>query len=90
MDSTHYFPCECGSAEHVFRVCLDDADGDLWLETHLSTYLPWWRRIVRAFTYVVGRRSRYGDWDTVLISYDDAVRLRDLMDRAIKTKEKFR
>lgn len=90
MDRYHYVPCECSSADHVFRFCLDETDGDLWLEPHLTTYLPWWRRLGRAFNYVVGRRCRYGDWDSVLIGYDDAVKLRELMARAIEIKEKFR
>ena len=51
-------------------------DEDLFIEVHL-TPLPFWKRVRNAVGYVFGRRSRYGDFEEVVLSTTDALDLGD-------------
>jgi hypothetical protein len=68
------YVCQCGSLEHALFVCAEDED--FFLEVHLAP-LPFWRRLRNAVGYVFGRRSRYGDFEEVLLSPADALDLGD-------------
>jgi hypothetical protein len=68
------YVCKCFSLQHSFVVSADDED--LFIEVHL-TPLPFWQRVRNAVGYVFGRRSRYGDFEEVLLSPSDALDLGD-------------
>jgi hypothetical protein len=68
------YVCQCGSLEHTLFVCAEEED--FFLEVHLAP-LPFWQRVRNAVGYVFGRRSRYGDFEEVLLSPEDAVDLGD-------------
>lgn len=73
MKRTLYL-CRCGSMEHSFCVFADDED--LFLEIHLAP-LPFWQRVRVAIGYIFGRRSRYGDFEEIILSPYDALILGD-------------
>ena len=78
-----HFDCECSSFDHSVRFCVDQESGDVWLNTRLNTYLPWWRRLWRASVYVV--RPRYGvngHYDETLIDHQDFGKIRELLAKA--------
>jgi hypothetical protein len=60
--------------EHIFFVCADK--DDLFIEVHLAP-LPLWRRLSNAVRYIVGRRSRYGDFEEIILDPEDALDLGD-------------
>lgn len=68
------FVCRCHSIEHSFVVSADDED--LFIEVHLSS-APFWTRVKNAVRYVFGGRSKWGDFEEVLLSPYDALNLAD-------------
>ena len=64
----------CGSMEHIFVVTADDED--LFIETHLSP-LPFFERLKHAVQYLFGYRSRWGDFDEILLNPETALMLGD-------------
>jgi hypothetical protein len=60
--------------EHVFVVTADDED--LFIETHLSP-LPFFERLKHAVQYVFGYRSRWGDFDEIVLNPETALGLGD-------------
>lgn len=68
------FTCRCGSLEHILVVSADDED--FFIEIHLAP-APWPERIVQAIRHVFGYRSKYGDFDEILLDPATAVDLAD-------------
>lgn len=59
--------CACGDVEHqiIFRT-IDD-DDDVYMSVHLAP-LPFHKRLIHAIKYIFGHRSKYGDFDEVIIT----------------------
>jgi hypothetical protein len=72
------FVCRCYSIEHSFVVSADDED--LFIEVHLTS-APFWVRVKNAVRYVLGRKSKWGDFEEILLSPDQAL---DLGDRVVE------
>jgi hypothetical protein len=70
------FTCRCGSIEHIFVITADDED--LFIEVHLAP-LPLWQRVRQAIKYVFGYRSKWGDFDEILLDPTQALQLGDLI-----------
>ena len=68
------YTCRCESLEHIFVVSADEED--FFIEVHLAP-LPFWERVKNAVHYVLGKRCKYGDFDTVLLTPAMAVDLGD-------------
>lgn len=79
------FICECHSTEHQFLVCYLPGDDkyeydELSLEVHLTPKHGFWKRLWGAIKYVFGYRSRYGNWDSVIINPDDIDKLHEILE----------
>ena len=68
------FTCRCYSIEHSFVVSADE--DDVFIEVHLSA-LPFWARVKHAFSYIVGRKSQWGDFEEILLDPTTALDLGD-------------
>lgn len=68
------FVCRCYSIEHSFVVSSDE--DDVFIEVHLSA-LPFWRRVRNAVSYVLGKKSKWGDFEEILLSPEQALDLGD-------------
>ena len=68
------FLCRCFSIEHSFVVSADEED--VFIEVHLSS-VPFWSRVKNAVRYVLGRKSKWGDFEEVLLSPEQALDLGD-------------
>lgn len=68
------FVCRCYSIEHSFVVSSDE--DDVFIEVHL-TALPFWCRLWHAAGYVLGRKSKWGDFEEILLSPEQALDLGD-------------
>ena len=68
------FVCRCFSIEHSFIVSADEED--VFIEVHLSA-LPFWARVKHAIFYVLGRKSKWGDFEEILLDPSAALDLGD-------------
>jgi hypothetical protein len=68
------FTCRCYSIEHSFVVSSDEED--VFIEVHLSS-LPFWKRVRHAVRYILGRKSKWGDFEEILLDPYEALRLGD-------------
>jgi hypothetical protein len=68
------FVCRCCSIEHSFVISADE--DDVFIEVHLAA-LPWWKRVKHAFNYIIGRRSKWGDFEEILLDPAAALDLGD-------------
>lgn len=90
-DKTYFFDCACHSAEHIVRFNLnagyvpDDKDTygeppEIYTSIQLNHTLPWYKRLVVALNYLLGRQPpRYGHWDCWLLKDQDINKLDDLI-----------
>lgn len=62
--------CACGGAEHQiifsFEDYLDDGYKEVYITYHLPP-VPLFERLMNAFWYILGKRSRYGDFGCVVV-----------------------
>jgi hypothetical protein len=72
------FVCRCASLEHLFVVSAEEED--LFIETHLAP-LPFFERLKHAVRYLFGYRSKYGDFDEIVLDARTALDLGDYLVR---------
>lgn len=80
---TKQFICECGSLEHQVIFWYDDEPegfDSLYMEVHLVRW-GFWRRVKVAIKYIFGYRSRYGEFDSIIIDPADCDRLTSIIER---------
>jgi hypothetical protein len=82
----HHFDCDCGSDEHTFKFTFDTEEGELYLSAYLNQYHNVFKRIWVAVKYVFGYTSKYGHWDTVMLSKNDTERLREVCERSLAAR----
>ena len=81
----HYFSCHCNSVEHTLRFSFEDDEVCplLSAEIFLGSYLPWHKRVWHAAKYILGFKTSCSHFDTWMLDPDDAVRLREMIDKFI-------
>jgi hypothetical protein len=60
--------------QHSFVVTADLTD--MFIEIHLSP-LPFWQRVGNALRYIFGARSKYGDFEEIMLTPHEALDLGD-------------
>lgn len=86
MKQTELFLCECHSPEHQFIVSYwDDDDGEVYVEIHLNKK-PFWKRLKYAIMYIFGHQCKYGAFDEIILSPDDAERLQKVVNYLNKAR----
>ena len=70
--------CACHNAEHqmIFRTI--EGDDDVYVDIHLCK-LPFFKRLWHGIKYIFGYTSKYGDFDEIIITPDDAQKLDDVV-----------
>ena len=78
----HLFVCDCGDVEHQFVVSyFDDFEDDFtYVHIHLTS-MPLWDRIKTAVAYVMGKRSRFGDFGEILLTEEQCAQLAALLEQ---------
>lgn len=73
--------CQCESLEHqvTFSYLEGDKDGDVYMEVHLAP-LGFWQRVVNGIKYIFGHRSKYGDFDEMIIKKEDVWKLEKIVE----------
>lgn len=70
--------CKCESPEHqiIFSYFLDnDIDREVYMTIHLRPESNIFKRVWIALKYIFGYRSKYGDFDSMIIGQRDAYKL---------------
>lgn len=62
------FECSCSTPGHSFKIMMDNDDGTVYVYTQLSD-VGFFKRIILAFNYVFGRKSKFGDghWEETIL-----------------------
>ena len=65
--------CSCGFPEHELRISAIawSDQTDYTIQVHLSTWHNFFGRLKNAIKYLFGHRSRYGDFDEIVITQQD-------------------
>ena len=75
------FVCRCHSLQHHFVVSADEEDA--FIEVHLAT-VPLRKRFWSALRYLNGGKSKWGDYEEILLSPGQAL---DLGQKLVKWAE---
>ena len=63
--------CGCYNVEHSIFFRTIDGDDDVYMSIHLVP-LPFFKRLINGIKYIFGYRSKYGDFDEIIITKKDA------------------
>ena len=77
--------CECEDVDHSMVVRWDDDDEFVYVNIHLKT-LPLFDRLKNAFNYILGKRSRYGDFDEFILRAEDLPKVEKIVEFLKKQK----
>lgn len=84
LDKLH-ITCECESAEHQLAFIHDRSDDFVYLETHLVTHRGFFTRLWVGLRYAFGYKCKYGNFDNVIISRKDRIKLISYLQSTVKT-----
>lgn len=72
--------CDCSSDEHQMIVRWDNDDKEVYVSIHLANYRGFWKRLWHGLKYAFGHRSRYGEFDEIILRKEDACNLQKVVD----------
>ena len=72
--------CDCSSDEHQMIVRWDDNDKEVYVSIHLANNTGFWKRLWHGLKYAFGHRSRYGEFDEIILRKEDASNLQKVVD----------
>lgn len=75
----HIFVCDCHRLDHMFKLSFDSEDGELYLTCHLNTYNSFFKRIIIGIKYIFGYKSRFGNFDEVVVNVNDKDKLFEIV-----------
>lgn len=76
------FICQCENTEHqmIFSYFPDDEDREVSISIYLRPESSIFQRIKNAVKYILGHRSRFGDFDNFLLRKEDVGKLQKVID----------
>ena len=80
---------DCQSLEHQVIFWYDEDEKLLYIEPHLVTYRNFFQRFWAGLKYAFGYKSRFGEFDEVILSPESQKKLRDMLNK-IQLSEKWR
>lgn len=82
--------CACHTKDHTVFFDYDESDGELYLTIHLVDLGGgFWQRLWRGLKYAFGYKSRFGDWDELIIRQEDCPKIRALLEKREVHPSKF-
>jgi hypothetical protein len=76
--------CDCNSTEHQILIYQEDdlpnGRKEVNLFFNLITYNNIFKRIIAAIKYIFGCKSKYGQWDCIIVSKDNYMPLKKLVE----------
>ena len=64
------FICDCHSLEHQVSFWYDEEEKSLYIEPHLITHRNFFKRLLVGLKYAFGYKSRFGEFDEVILGID--------------------
>lgn len=92
MRHNQYIDCECQSADHIIRFSFDnflDEEPELYIEVQLNQRFPFWKRLILATKYILGKSNRFGHWDCTSLNIDTARQLAVLCHQFRASRENY-
>ena len=75
-----YVPCICHSLDHTWKFYINEEDNIIYVSTYLRSS-PFFSRVWRGLRYILGYKSRYGDFDEFLIDGQQKDNIINLLNR---------
>lgn len=73
--------CTCHSAEHQARFSwFGEPDKFMSMEIHLADQ-PFWKRLRLGLAYILGRKSRFGEFDEICLGKRHAKAFREIAEK---------
>jgi len=80
--------CDCYFIEHqlIFEYLTDEESDEksLSINIHLTAWENFFQRLVAGIRYAFGHKSRYGEFDNILVSPDEAKNLIEFLQKFIE------
>lgn len=73
--------CACSSSEHQIIIKRADWGDQKWhtVQIHLTSSDSFWNRVKTGIKYIFGYKSKYGDFDEIIIEKEHVPQLRKLI-----------
>lgn len=73
------FICECNNVEHQLIFSYFTDEKEVYVTIHLLPEYNIWNRIIAAFKYIFGYKSRHGNFDEFIFQKEDADKLQSIV-----------
>ena len=79
-----FIVCDCGHIEHLIVLSFDPDESEpeyreIYLEVFLNPHRHFLVRVWHAIKYIFGYRSKYGDFDEVVLGKSQVAKLMDFL-----------
>ena len=71
--------CECHNLEHIVAFRYDPEDKVLYIEPRLVAHHNFFKRFWVGLKYIFGYKSRFGEFDELILGIDSQKKLRDIL-----------
>ena len=74
-----YIECECETVNHILRFTHDDNPSwpEIFVDVHLNQHYGFFKRLWYGIKYIFGFKSKYGQFEEVLLGKEKVKELRD-------------
>ena len=82
--------CACHSTDHQMVFLYDDDPDweDVYVHIHLSQSRNFFERLWHGLKYIFGYKSKYGDFDEMILKPQDYIKLQNVVDKLKKEHDK--
>lgn len=77
------FICMCNNLEHQVAFWYDEEENLLYIEPRLVTHRNFFKRLWVGLKYTFGYKSRFGEFDEVILDLENQKKLRDMLNELI-------
>lgn len=77
------FICDCGDIEHQMIILNDPTEKEIYFEIHLSDNKKFFQRLWIGIKYIFGKKSKYGNWDEIILNQEEMIRLKEILERKL-------
>lgn len=81
------FICDCHSLEHLISFWYDEEIDSLIIEPRLITHKNFFKRLWVSLKYAFGYKSRFGEFDEVILGFDKQKQLYDWLNNKYNKEE---
>ena len=83
LEKEELFMCECHSLDHIMLLSYNKEDNEIYVNIRLNHY-RFIERVKRGIQYILGRKSRFGNFDEFIIQKEDAKKMIEILSRIDK------